>query len=102
VYRCRTRKHVARHVHPVDALVAEHVITRLSMPNAAELLVDDSRPDAADLRDQAQTIRGRLESLALDFADGAPTADQTALALHQAVRRKANQAWPAPLTLLHP
>ncbi len=23
-------------------------------------------------------------------------------ALHQAVRRKANQAWPAPLTLLHP
>ncbi len=76
VYRCRSRKHVARDARPVDDLVSRIVVERLSRPDAAGLLVDDDAPDAEALRSEAQTLRSRLDTLAVEFADGALTAGQ--------------------------
>ena len=76
VYRCRTRKHVARDAVPVDDLVSRVVVERLSRPDAAALLIDDDAPDAEALRTEAQAVRSRLETLAVEFADGSLTAGQ--------------------------
>ncbi len=72
LYRC----HVARTAADVDDLVSGVVVARLSRPDAGDLLVDDDRPDSSALRDEAQLIRARLDSLAIDFADGTLTASQ--------------------------
>lgn len=83
VYRCRSRKHVARHVEPVDDLVSEVVVARLSRSDAREiLLVDDRRPDAADLKAEALALRSRLDELASMFASGAVTGQQLRTASH--------------------
>lgn len=71
VYRCKTRKHVARHAQPVDDLVTELVIARLSRPDAAGLLIDKDRPDASSLVTEAAEIRRRLDELAAAYAEGA-------------------------------
>ena len=76
VYRCRSRKHIARHVEPVDALVSAVIVERLSAPDAQDLLEDGSLPDTAALRQEAQALRTRLDELAVDFADGSLTASQ--------------------------
>lgn len=75
VYRCRT-SHLARRLDLVDAVVTNAAIARLARPDAADLLVDDNRPDAAELRQEALALRSRLDQLALDFADGAITNTQ--------------------------
>lgn len=76
VYRCRTRQHVARDADPVDALVVEAVVKRMARPDAARLLVDDDAPDSDALRKEARNLRSRLDTLAVDFADGSLTAAQ--------------------------
>lgn len=76
VYRCRSRQHTARDARPVDDLVSRLVVARLSRPDAAALMVDEEAPDAEALREEAQTLRARLDSLAVDFADGSLTAAQ--------------------------
>lgn len=68
--------HLARRLDLVDAVVTETAIARLAMPDAADLLVDDKRPDAAELRQEALALRSRLDQLAVDFADGAITNTQ--------------------------
>ncbi len=68
IYRCRRTKHLARHALPIDDLVERYVIGRLSRPDAVELLTDHEAPDLAKLRDQALTLRGRIDSLAAEFA----------------------------------
>jgi site-specific DNA recombinase len=70
-YRCRASTgHIGRAVQPVDVYVAEVVIDRLSRPDAADLLVDDTRPGATDLRREAGALRVRLDALAGLLADG--------------------------------
>ncbi|MDQ3762146.1 MAG: recombinase family protein [Actinomycetota bacterium] len=78
-YRCRematrlqpgSRGHVCRLSGPVDDYVTEIVIERLSRPDAADLLIDHSRPDVDALRNQAQVLRARLEELGAEFAMG--------------------------------
>jgi len=76
VYRCRTRKHVARRAESVDDLVSRIVVERLSRPDAAALLIDDDAPDAEAMRTEAQALRSRLDTLAIEFADGSLTAGQ--------------------------
>ncbi|MGK5738889.1 recombinase family protein [Micromonospora sp. URMC 103] len=73
-YRCRAALgHVGRAVGPVDWWVTEVVIGRLERPDAALLLADDSRPDAAKLRREARALRVRLDNLAGLLADGVLT-----------------------------
>src|SRR5205823_3761912 len=54
---------------PIDDLVERYVIGRLSRPDAVELLTDHEAPDLAKLREQALTLRGRIDSLAAEFAN---------------------------------
>lgn len=79
VYRCRT-SHLARRLDLVDDVVTRVVVARLSRSDAVALFIDDDTPDADDLRAQASGIRGRLEELAVEFADGAITAAQMRIA----------------------
>lgn len=69
-YRCRDAYgHVGRAAGPVDWWVSEIVIERLARPDAAVLLDDDGRPDAATLRREARALRARIDGLAKLFAD---------------------------------
>jgi hypothetical protein len=56
--------------------VTAHVVERLARPDAAELLVDQKREDAAELRDQAAALRARQDELAGLFAAGDITGSQ--------------------------
>lgn len=69
LYRCRLTKHLARWTEPIDLVVEEFVIRRVSRPDAVDLLVDREAPDAAELRSKAVALRTRLKSLAAEFAD---------------------------------
>lgn len=76
-YRCGAASgHVARMAEPVEAFVSAVVMERLSRPDAAALLQDQRSPDLDALRSQAVALRSRLDSLAIDFSDGALTASQ--------------------------
>ena len=75
-YRCRTAGHIARRGDHVDAYVRAVVVARLSRPDAVDLLRDDTRPDVGELRIRSLALRSRLDSLAVDFADGELTASQ--------------------------
>lgn len=79
-YRCRTCFGVTRDQARSDELITEIVVQRLSRPDAADLLIDQKRPDLAAMRAEAAALRERLESLALDFADGELTKVQLKVA----------------------
>lgn len=79
-YRCRalagkdvTRAggpgHACRLAGPVDDYITDLVVERLSRPDAADLLVDQGRPDVEALRTEARALRARLEEIAREFAD---------------------------------
>lgn len=73
-YRCRgSLGHIGRAAEPVDSYVTELVLARLERPDAVDLLVDDERPDAGALRQEAQALRVRLDSLAGLLAEGVLT-----------------------------
>lgn len=77
MYRCSgSYGHVNRMSEPVDDYVGRLVTGRLAMPDAAELLHDQDRPDVDALRGEATALRARLESIAVEFADGDLTAAQ--------------------------
>lgn len=77
IYRCAgSQGHVARRAEPVEQYVEAVIIERLSRPDARDLLTDHKRPDIDELRMQATALRARLDSLAVEFADGSLTASQ--------------------------
>jgi site-specific DNA recombinase len=82
IYRCRRTGvgHVARTAEPVDQLVTEVILGRLSRPDAADLFAAGSGPDVTALEEQARGLRARLEGLAELYADGVLTDDQLATA----------------------
>jgi DNA invertase Pin-like site-specific DNA recombinase len=76
-YRCSAAfGHFARMAEPVERFVSQVIVARLERPDAAELLAGDARPDAHSTRAEAQAVRERLESIAIDFADGTLTSSQ--------------------------
>ena len=77
-YKCSALRHLARSAEPVDALIREVVIERLSRPDARDLLVNDTSPDADALREEAEALRTRLDNLAGLYAAGDVTASQLA------------------------
>ena len=90
VYRCRTRKHVARDASPTNDLVSRVVVTRLTQSDAQELLVKNDVPRAKELRAECLVLRSRLESVACEYADGALTAAQLRVATERLSRRLAD------------
>ena len=67
---CQDKFHVRRVRLPVEELVTETVLERLSQPDARKLLIagDDTATHA--LREQAAAARARLDSAADAYADG--------------------------------
>jgi site-specific DNA recombinase len=62
VYTCRKSKHLVRDAPFVDEFVSAIVVERLSRPDAADLLLDDARPDMEALRAKLLTEQGELEN----------------------------------------
>lgn len=90
MYRCSgSFGHVNRMSDPVDDYVGRLVVGRLAMPDAATLLHDQDRPDVGALRDEATAVRSRLESVALEFADGDLTTAQLRVATERLRERLA-------------
>ena len=77
MYRCSgSLGHISRKAEPVEDYVCAVVVERLRRPDAVELLVDRHRPDVDELRRDADTLRQRLEQVALDYAEGVITGAQ--------------------------
>jgi site-specific DNA recombinase len=76
LYRCRSRACAAVARDWADEWVVEHLIARLSREDAADLLVDEERPDSTALADEAHAIRLRLDEAAAAFARQAIDARQ--------------------------
>ncbi|MFC5834630.1 recombinase family protein [Nonomuraea insulae] len=74
------KPHVSRKALPVEAYVIGLALERLSRPDAVDLLVDRTRPDAEVLRREANALRTRLDGLAVDYADGTLTKAQVRIA----------------------
>jgi site-specific DNA recombinase len=63
VYRCRMRgagNHVARSAEPIDHMIAEVVVERLSRPDVADLLTTKADDSGEDLREEAMALRSRI------------------------------------------
>ncbi|PPG35035.1 hypothetical protein C5E10_05385 [Pseudoclavibacter sp. RFBG4] len=76
-YRCSgSSGHISRKAEPIEQFVVATLVERLSRPDAAVLLRPDDSPDLDALRSEAAGLRSRLDSLAVDFADGALTSSQ--------------------------
>lgn len=75
-YVCRKSMHLSRAGEPVDLMVREVVVNRLSSPDALDLLANEDRPDTVALHAEAVALRRRLDDVATEFADGALTASQ--------------------------
>lgn len=69
VYVCRASKCLSRAAEPVDELIEEVVIARLSRPDALDLLADPG-PDLGAKRAEIAATRERLDDLATALADG--------------------------------
>ena len=76
VYVCKKCFKVSRAQPLVDQWVIEHVVQRVSQPDAERILIREDRPDVGKLRDEAAALRSRLDMLATEFADGDLTASQ--------------------------
>lgn len=79
-YRCRTCFKVMRQQGKTDDHMLDLVVARLSRPDAVELAVDRQRPDVDALRSEAAVLRTRLETLALDYAEGVLSREQLRVA----------------------
>jgi site-specific DNA recombinase len=75
-YRCRSRKHVARDVEPVDEYVSAVVVGRLQREDARDLLAVDQSVELARLRDEGNEARASLDETAVMFAEGSITSSQ--------------------------
>jgi site-specific DNA recombinase len=76
-YRCSgSMGHFSRMADPVDEYVGLLTVEMLSGEDARSLLHDHQRPDVEALREEAAALRGRLTSVAVEFADGHLTASQ--------------------------
>lgn len=69
-YVCRAGKHMSRQAEPLEAYVRERMIARLDAPNARDLLEDTDAPDTALVRSEVVGMRQRLETLAVEYANG--------------------------------
>lgn len=70
IYTCRSCNRNSRSGPWLDALVVEHVVDRLSREDAIELTQPAPRADLDEIRQRGRALRARLDSLAVEFADG--------------------------------
>jgi site-specific DNA recombinase len=76
-YRCSgSTGHFARRAEPVDSYVQAVMVARLSKADAKTLLTTVKSPNVDAVQLEALGLRERLDTLAIDFADGAITSGQ--------------------------
>lgn len=77
VIRCKAANHLNRAAAPVEEYVGLYMCERLSRPDAQQLLQRKGPTvDAEALHAESLALRGRLDQLAVEFADGSLTASQ--------------------------
>lgn len=87
-YRCSASLgHFSRMGKPINEYVETLVIARLSRPDALSLITDDQHQDTGPLILESQALRSRLDSLAVDFAEGDLTASQLRIASNRIQER---------------
>lgn len=69
-YRCASNSCVSRNRADVDAYVEATVLSRLAMPDAAQLFTPEQNEDQKDASAEAAEYRSRLDTAADQFADG--------------------------------
>lgn len=73
-YRCKRSGHLTVKAQPIDELITELVLARLSRPDAHLLLVTDRGTDTQAAADEAAALRARNAGLVALFSDGVVTA----------------------------
>lgn len=106
-YACTTGKHVARNAETIEEQVSETILTVLDSAPLPSLTADKKAPKYSELSKQADTLRRRLDSLAVEFADGDLTASQLRAAtdrmqgkiadIEQSMAKRSTSAALAPL-----
>ncbi|ASW93084.1 recombinase family protein [Mycobacterium marseillense] len=69
-YECSAKQHVTRRGEPVDALVEELVLERLSSPQVRLVVDSGEKVDVAELQAKRAALQARLDELAGLFAEG--------------------------------
>ncbi|WP_100458849.1 recombinase family protein [Mycobacteroides abscessus] len=69
VYTCSQTKHLGRVAEYVDEYVSEHVIARLTVPDACRVILG-AEADVTALHAKREGLRSRLDELTALFADG--------------------------------
>jgi DNA invertase Pin-like site-specific DNA recombinase len=69
-YECTAKQHVTRRGEPVDALVEDLVLERLSSPQVRLVLDCGDKVDVAALQTKRAALQARLDELAGLFAEG--------------------------------
>ena len=70
MYVCKKCHKVSRATDLIDPVVIDLALAFLASPDAAELLVDRSRADIAELRQQERALLEQIDTLAVDYAEG--------------------------------
>lgn len=106
-YACTSGKHVARNAEAVEQQVTETILAVLYSAPLPSLTADKNAPKYSELSEQADTLRRRLDSLAVEFADGDLTASQLRAAtdrmqgkiadIEQSMTKRSTSAALAPL-----
>lgn len=72
-YQCKGNNHLSRNAAHLDAFVRSVVVERLSRPDAVRMFAGPARDTTVDtnaLREEATTVRMRMEKMATDYALG--------------------------------
>lgn len=69
-YECTAKQHVTRRGEPVDALVEDLVLARLSSPQVRLVVGSGEKVDVAALQTKRAALQARLDELAALFAEG--------------------------------
>lgn len=82
MYRCRDCYGTSIRAQDVEQYLTALVAARLARPDAVDLLAAEAQDaaEAEELRTEANTLRARLDSLAVDYAEGLMTAQQVKVA----------------------
>jgi DNA invertase Pin-like site-specific DNA recombinase len=89
VIRCGDWKHFMRKAEPVEEYVNGVVVERLKRPDAADLLIDDDRPDIDTLRAERVVLKTRLDGIAAAVGSGAMLPSQVGIANAPILKRMA-------------
>ncbi|MBM4536275.1 recombinase family protein [Rhodococcus hoagii] len=77
MYRCSgSTGHISRKAEPIEEYVEAVIVERLSRPDALRLFAPSVEGETRDLSAEADTLRRRLDDLAVDYAEEVLTRQQ--------------------------